>query len=99
MLFPPNGDDYRTAGARLCLSPEEAWGEAPLERTSGPDRELRGSSCSAGDRGGDRGGDRSRDQGKVAYWRGVDPSLSPPLSLIQRQLAKAARIKSLRCDL
>src|SRR5262249_18013505 len=103
MFFPPDSDDFRTAGARICLSPEEAWGEAPLERASGPDGDLRGASCSAGDRGrgraGNRGRDRSKDQGKGAYWGRVDPSLSPPLCLIQQQLAKAARIKALRCDL
>src|SRR5215510_5109641 len=107
MFFPPDSDDFRTAGARICLSPEEAWGEAPLERASGPDGDLRGASCSAGDRGRARAGNRgrdqskdpSKDQGKVAYWRRVDPSLSPPLCLIQQQLAKAARIKALRCDL
>ena len=79
---------YRTAGARLCLCPGEVWGEDTPERAIDPDG-FGGPSCPASDRG------------KVAYrGRDLGPPLGPSLSsLMHRQLAKAARIEALRCDL
>src|SRR6516164_7623546 len=65
--FPPRGGACRTAGARLCRSLGEAWGEDTSEHGRGIDLGAR-----------------------------LGPSLSP---LMSRQLAKAARVEALRCDL
>src|SRR5262249_11018059 len=89
MSFPPHSGASRPAGARICLSPAEAWGETTSGRAIGPDGDFGDPSCSANDRG--KAAYRGRDLGPV-----LGPSLSP---LIHRQLAKAARIEALRCDL
>src|SRR6516164_988751 len=88
--FPPRGGACRTAGARLCRSPGEAWGEDTSEHGRGidPGGDFRGPSCSAIDRG------------KVARGRALGARLGPSFSpLMPRQLAKAARVEALRCDL
>jgi protein ImuA len=92
MSFPPHSGASRTAGARICLSPAEAWGENTSERAIGPDDDFGDPSCSASDRG--KVAYRRRDLGPLGPLLG--PSLTP---LIHRQLAKAARLEALRCDL
>src|SRR5215467_2618613 len=88
MSFQHNSDAFRTADARIGLSPGEAWGEDTFERAIGPDGDFRGPSCSAPDRG------------RVTRGRDRDPLIGPSASpFIHRQLAKAARIEALRCDL
>src|SRR5262249_59847103 len=93
MSFPSHSGSPRsgrTAGARLCLCPKEAWGEDTSERAIGPDGGFGDPSFSAGDRG------------KVAYRRrDLGPPLGPPLGpslspLMHRQLAEAAPIDALR---